>query len=195
MTKKLSEMSLEELWELFPIRLQDYNPEYKIWYQEEKEQITSTVGPEDIKRISHIGSTAVEGLVAKPIVDILLEVDSNCDIKELKSKLISAGWILMSCDENPELNLSFNKGYTPEGFAERAFHLHVRNWGDPDELYFRDYLRSNRKVAAKYGELKQKLKDKYKHNRDGYTEAKFEFINKWTQKARKKFGNRYLPVE
>ncbi|MFW6238561.1 MAG: GrpB family protein, partial [Halanaerobiales bacterium] len=55
--------------------------------------------------------------------------------------------------------------------------------------------RSNRKVAAKYGELKQKLKDKYKHNRDGYTEAKSEFIKKWTQKARKKFGNRYLPVE
>lgn len=67
MEKKLSEMNLEELWELFPIILCEHNPEYKEWYSEEKDKIEKIVGVSKIDRINHIGSTAVEGLIAKPI--------------------------------------------------------------------------------------------------------------------------------
>lgn len=56
MGKALSEMTLEELWELFPIILRDHNPEYKEWYSVEKEEIIKAVGKKDIKRINHIGS-------------------------------------------------------------------------------------------------------------------------------------------
>lgn len=192
MGKVLSEMSLEELWELFPIILKEHNPAYKEWYLSEKGRIVNAIGENNIKRINHIGSSAIEGLIAKPTVDILLEINCNCDIEQIKYKLSNAGWILMSYENKPELKMSFNKGYTPNGFAEKVFHLHVRFNGDWNELYFRDYLLIHKEVAEEYGKLKQELKEQYKHNRDGYTTAKTEFIMKYTKIAREEFGNRYL---
>lgn len=193
MGKALSDMSLEELWEIFPIVLKDHNPAYKEWYLAEMDEIIRVVGTGKVLRINHIGSSSVEGLIAKPIVDILMEVSHDCDMEELKSTLCNAGWLLMSVENEPDLKMSFNKGYTPSGFAERVFHLHVRFLGDWDELYFRDYLLAHREVAEEYGKLKQRLKEQYEHNRDGYTEAKAEFITKYSKLARKEFGNRYAP--
>lgn len=193
MGKDLSEMTLEELWELFPIILTEHKPEYKEWYLEEKEKIEKIVGTNSIERINHIGSTAVKGLISKPTVDILLEVNCDTKISNLKIKLENAGWTLMAFKKEPDLEISFNKGYTPDGFARRVFHLHVRLLGDWDELYFRDFLIAHQEVAEKYGKLKQRLKEQYEHDRDGYTEAKTEFISKWTEQARKEFSKRYLP--
>lgn len=184
-------MSLEELWQLFPIILKEHNPEYSSWYLEEKESLVHIVGKNNIARINHIGSTSVKGLIAKPTVDILLEVNNDCEVEALKEKLSNNGWILMSCSNDPELRMVFNKGYTKYGFAEKVFHLHLRYFNDWNELYFRDYLRLNKEVADEYGKLKLSLKDKYEHNRDGYTEAKTEFIMKYTKVAREKFGEKY----
>lgn len=191
MAKELSEMSLEELWQLFPIILKEHNPEYSSWYLEEKESLVNIIGKNNIARINHIGSTSVKGLIAKPTVDILLEVNNDCEVEALKEKLSNNGWILMSCSNDPELRMVFNKGYTKYGFAEKVFHLHLRYFNDWNELYFRDYLRLNKEVADEYGKLKLSLKDKYEHNRDGYTEAKTEFIMKYTKGAREKFGEKY----
>ena len=85
-----------------------------------------------------------------------------------------------------------NKGYTPAGFSEKVYHLHVRALGDWDELYFRDYLRKYPKAARQYEELKRSLKEKYEHNRDAYTEAKTAFVQQYSQAAREEFGTRYL---
>lgn len=193
MGKSLSEMSLEELWELFPIILKEHNPSYKDWYLIEKEAIVNAIGRNNIKRINHIGSSAVEGLIAKPTVDILLEVDLNCDIEQVKLNLIESGWVLMTFSNEPDLKMFFNKGYTPEGFAEKVFHLHVRYIGNWNEPYFRDYLITHKEVADEYGKLKMRLKEQYEHNRDGYTDAKTEFINKYSEIARIEFRNRYMP--
>ncbi|AOT69574.1 GrpB family protein [Geosporobacter ferrireducens] len=193
MGKALSEMSLEELWQLFPIILKEHNPSYKEWYLVEKDEIVNAIGENSIKRINHIGSSAIEGLIAKPTVDILLEIDCNSDIEQIKYKLSNAGWTLMSFKNKPDLQMSFNKGYTPNGFAEKVFHLHVRFWGDWNELYFRDYLLIYKEIAEVYGKLKQELKEEYMHNRDGYTNAKTEFILKYTEIARKEFCNKYAP--
>ncbi len=67
-------MSLKELWTIFPIILKEHNSIYKKWYTEESKKIIQAVNRENITRISHIGSSAVEGLLAKPIVDILIEI-------------------------------------------------------------------------------------------------------------------------
>jgi GrpB-like predicted nucleotidyltransferase (UPF0157 family) len=93
MGKELSEMTLEELWELFPIILKDHNPEYSHWYSEEKQNLLSDLNPNDIKRMNHTGSSAVKGLIAKPTVDILLEIDNDCDIEKIKRTLADKGWI------------------------------------------------------------------------------------------------------
>ena len=74
--KSLSEMTLEELWQLFPIILSGHDPNWKKYYEEEKTLLEKSFGNLLIQ-IEHIGSTAVEGLIAKPTVDILLEVDPS----------------------------------------------------------------------------------------------------------------------
>ena len=137
---------------------------------------------QSIKSISHIGSTAVPNIWAKNIVDILLEVPEKEDLQDFNKRLLDAGYLLMFEGEN---RLSFNKGYTKDGFAEKVFHLHLRYQGDNDELYFRDYLREHPEVAKDYERLKLGLWEKYEHNRDAYTDAKSDFIRKYTQKAKK----------
>jgi len=195
MEKEISEMTLEELWELFPIVLCEYNPEYEKWYLTEKESILNNIGQKYIKRINHIGSTAVIGLLSKPTIDILLEMDHACNTEWLKNTISGMGWTLMSSGNSREMNMVFNKGYTPKGFDEKVYHLHIRYYKDWNELYFRDYLREHNEVAAEYAGLKQRLSEQYKHNRDGYTDAKTEFVNQYTSNARKCYGDRYLPIE
>lgn len=195
MKKKLSEMSLEELWELFPIILREHNPCYKKWYESEKDNILACINSEDIYRINHIGSTAVADLVAKPTVDILLELNKECHISQLITTLKDNGWTLMLSENEPKMKLSFNKGYTPDGFAERVYHLHVRYLDDWDELYFRDYLIEYPEIADEYGKLKISLLGKYEHNRDGYTKAKSDFINRYSKKAKLEYAGRYIPKE
>ena len=107
---------------------------------------------------------------------------------DYKALIINNGYICMSQSEN---GLSFNKGYTENGFAERVFHLHLRYLGDNNELYFRDYLIEHPDVAKEYEELKLKLWKQYEHNRDAYTNAKTELVNKYTKEARMLYGNRY----
>lgn len=195
MNKELSEMTLEELWELFPIILKEHNTDYKSWYKTEKQELLNFIDMKDIVRINHIGSTAVQGLIAKPTVDILLEVNKKSNIKELKDIICSKGWTLMWSQEEPYMSMVFNKGYTKEGFAEKVYHLHVRYHDDWKELYFRDYLIEHKDIADEYGRLKLGLQKKYEHDRDGYTDAKSDFIMKYTEAAREEYGDRYKPVE
>jgi len=190
--KQLSEMALKELWELFPIVLKEYNPQYNEWYEIEKQSIFSNINADNIARINHIGSSAVVGLISKPTVDILLEVVNDCDILRLIDDLIVIGWGLMKKQDEP-IKLTFNKGYTPNGFADKVYHLHVRYSGDWEELYFRDYLIEHADVANEYGILKLNLLKDFEHDRDGYTEAKSEFILKYSEMAKRDFQGKYKP--
>ncbi|WP_207667787.1 GrpB family protein [Mobilisporobacter senegalensis] len=173
--------------------LTEHNLSYKEWYEEERNNLVKIAGPNIIERINHIGSTYVENLISKPTIDILMEIRSDCDINSLQNILDKDGWVCMSYQEKPHLNISLNKGYTPKGFAEKVFHLHIRYLGDWDELYFRDYLNLHKDVANEYGDLKLTLKEIYEHNRDAYTEAKSEFILKYSNMAREESGNIYKP--
>ena len=186
MGKKLSEMTLEELWQLFPIYLAEHQPCWEEWYLEEEILLKAALS--STERISHIGSTAISSIWAKPIVDILVEIPMGRNLSDYKDLIINRGYICMSQSEN---GLSFNKGYTENGFAERVFHLHLRYAGDNDELYFRDYLIEQPDVAKEYEELKLKLWKKYEHNRDAYTNGKTELVKKYTEKAKILYRNRY----
>ena len=188
MSKKLEEMSLEELRQLFPIFLVEHSKDWEVWYEEEKRIITSLIPKEYIIRVAHIGSTAISNIWAKNIVDILIELNLETQLEEVKNILTNNGWLCMSEDLN---RISLNKGYTKHGFADKVFHLHLRIKGDNDELYFRDYLRENEDIAKEYESLKLSLWRKFEHNRDGYTDAKTGFIKKYTQIARQSYGVRY----
>lgn len=180
MGKELSEMTLEELWELFPIFLVEHNDEWKDSYREIENFLQTILSDCHVDRISHIGSTAISGIWAKNIIDVLVEVSPGGDIVNVADIMKQNGFIVMSVDEQ---RISLNKGYTKDGFADKVYHIHLRYTGDNDELYFRDYLNEHPDVAKEYEALKLDLWSKYEHNRDAYTEAKTDFISKWTKEA------------
>ena len=172
-------MTLEELWELFPIFLTPHKPYWSNWYQEEREQLKRLLAP--ATQYYHIGSTAINDIWAKPIIDILIVVKNKIDLKNIAAILQRNGYIVMS---QTDKRISLNKGYTPDGFAEKVFHLHLRLEDDIDEIYFRDYLNAHPDVAKEYEKLKLQLWKEFQHNRDAYTQAKTQFINKYTQLAK-----------
>ena len=179
MSKPLSEMTLEELWQLFPIFLTEHQDCWADWYREEESLLREILGPEPV--LSHIGSTAVKGIWAKPIVDILIEAPDRTALGAAKDALKAAGYLCMADSGD---RVDFNKGYTPEGFAQRVFHLHLRLLGDHDELYFRDYLNAHPEDAKEYEGLKLGLWKEYEHDRDEYTRQKTEFVRTRTARAK-----------
>ena len=124
MSKKLTEMSLEELWQLFPIILTEHQECCKEWYLEE-ETLLKKILPK-VQRISNIGSTAISSIWAKPIVDILVEVLKESNLFDYKDLITNNGYICMSQSKD---RISFNKGSTENGFSEKVFHLHLRYAG------------------------------------------------------------------
>ncbi len=182
----LEKLTLEKLWELFPITFIDYNDKFRDIYLEEENILNFLLG-DYIKRISHIGSTSIKNIKTKPIVDILIEIDFN-DKDTTKEILLNNGYILMNDAFD---KLSFNKGYTINGYASKVFHIHIKKYKDCDELYFRDYLNDNLQKAKEYEKLKLELYYKYKSNRDLYTEGKKEFVTEIVSLAKEKYKGRY----
>lgn len=181
--KKLTDLTLEELWQLFSIFLTEHRAEWKDWFLEEKKNLENLFKKYDVKRISHIGSTAIKNIWAKPIVDILVEIDQSENMQSVSDILESNGYICMKIESADRR--SFNKGYTSDGFAEKVFHLHLRREGDNDEIYFCDYLNAHPEIAREYEGLKLKLWKEYERDRDAYTNAKSEFVKKYTEIAKK----------
>ena len=184
MTKRLQDMTLEELWSLFPIVLTPHSARWSKWAHEEIDRLSRLLS-EYSPIINHIGSTAIPRIKAKPIVDILVEVHADTDLSRIKTIMEANGYLCMSDSEN---RVSFNKGYTPDGYAEKVFHIHVRRNGDNAEILFRDYLITHTEAAKEYERLKLSLLSKYKNNRDSYTDAKTEFVNEIIKLAESESG-------
>ncbi len=186
--KKLSEMTLEELWHLFPIQLTEHNEIWSAYYDEIKHTLEDILAGYQNIRISHIGSTAIRGIWAKPIVDVLAELDKGEEVNEAADFLSQNGFILMHKESN---RISLNCGYTEEGFADKVYHIHLRCKGDNDELYFRDYLNEFPERAKLYEQLKLSLWKQYEFDRDGYTAAKTELVSRYTKEAKERYKGRY----
>ncbi|MBQ8201896.1 MAG: GrpB family protein [Clostridia bacterium] len=181
MPRSLSDMTLAELWELFPIILTAPDPRWPTWYAAEEALLYAVLPPELSRRIRHIGSTAICGIQAKPIIDILVETAADADLAQADAFLARAGYRCMSVKPG---NRSYNKGYTVQGFAEHVYHLHLRPMGDHDEPLFRDYLNAHPEDAKAYEALKLSLWKPFEHDRDGYTAAKTDFVRQIVRRAR-----------
>lgn len=181
----MKDMTDEERAKLFPVILNEYNPAWPQWFAEEKERLIRLIGIENIIRITHIGSTAVPGLIAKPTIDVLLEIPENTDINKLIASLPGDEYICLRQQTIPSLDcIMFLKGYKQDGFAGRVYHIHVRYPGDWDEVHFCDYLIAHPEAANSYATLKQGLQEQFEHDRDGYTHAKGEFIKAVSKRAK-----------
>lgn len=187
MTSNLADMTLEELWELFPIVLVPHDDEWAEQFAEMKSRLHELLSAFQVVRISHIGSTAIPGIWAKPIVDVLIEFKEGASLEAAASNLEEDGFITMS---KSKTRISLNYGYTPTGYADKVFHIHLRQTGDNDELCFRDYLREHEEVAREYEQLKLGLWKQYEKSRDAYTNAKAKFVTTWTNLAKEAYQGR-----
>jgi len=172
------------------VTIVDYDPQWPILYQEEKRRILEAIG-HVIVAIEQVGSTAVPGLGAKPIIDIMVAVSHLADAEACIDPLQGIGY-----EYAPELEVSMpQRRYFDKGPAEARIHLHMVEltsgfW--ERHLLFRDFLRDHPEVAREYDRLKRELAAEYGSDRAGYTEAKTSFIRSVEARARTAAeGNRH----
>lgn len=142
--------------------------------------------PRHIIDIQHIGSTAIPGMLAKPVIDIQVAVDSLSAVKQAAIDALTAqGYQYWYDNPDPEC-MFFVKGMPPFG-DKRTHHVHIYELGSKlwrNKLLFRDYLRGHPKVADDYQQLKIQLMRQYACDREQYTEAKKDFVNMILQKEK-----------
>lgn len=181
--ERLNNLSEQELGMLFPVAIVDYCPGWPLSFLSEKRKLMEAFENITPFQIDHIGSTAVPGLAAKPIIDILVQVPENTDNKTIMETICHEGYHFIPRPENQPPHMMFVKGYTPMGFSGQAFHIHVRYPGDWDELCFKKFLIQHPETARQYEVLKRELAIRFKHLRDQYTKAKTSFIKAVCKKA------------
>ena len=170
------------------ISIVPYNPEWPSLFENEAKFLWSKLPKSLVIKIEHFGSTAVPGLAAKPIVDILVEVSSLEETKKQIVRLLeSEDYDYFWRTDSPPAYAWFIKRNS-EG--KRTHHIHMveadsKLW---DRLYFRDYLREFPDEAKRYEELKKFLSEKYPNDRVAYTEGKAEYVVPITERAREYYG-------
>ena len=146
--------------------------------------------------IEHIGSTAIPGIQAKPIVDLMIGVSNLKDAEEFVSPLESIGYSFWR--DNPEKNrFYFVKGLRQFGGTGRTHHIHIvertsKFW--QDHISFRNYLRANSDAAGDYQKLKSGLANKFREDREAYTDGKTEFIQRILELAGKANASTARPI-
>ena len=151
-----------------PIAIVDYDPSWPQRFEAERERISTALGAVAL-RIEHIGSTAVPGLAAKAIVDVLVTVADPDDESRFEPALVAAGY---------ELRVR-EPGHRMFRTPERDVHVHV--WASDDAevekyLRFRDRLRASALDRAAYARLKRELAQREWNDMNHYAEAKSELI-------------------
>ena len=157
----------------------EYDPEWSMRFAELGGGLRSALG-EVALRIDHIGSTAVPGLAAKPIIDVQISVASLEPVDRFRASLEGCGFVW-----RPD-NTERTKRYFRERPGDRRTHVHVRRAGSFSEqfaLLFRDYLRGHPDAAAEYGARKRELADLLATDRHTYTDAKAPIVWRIIQQA------------
>lgn len=156
-----------------PIKIVAYDPEWPARFEAERAALADAIGDFATGGIHHVGSTAVPGLDAKSIVDILVGVESLDASRPALDPLARLGYVYA-----PYLAEEMHWFCKPNP-TRRTHHLHlapVSGQRYRDELDFRDRLRANPDLAQRYAGLKRSLARRFEHDREGYTQAKAAFI-------------------
>ena len=158
-----------------PVELADYDPSWPRKFEQEKAAIADAIGRWLIGPIEHIGSTAIPGLRAKPIIDIMAPVESLSASREAVPLLTTLQYEYWPY----RADLMHWLCKPSDGF--RTHHLHLIPMGSrlwQERLAFRQYLRTNPSVASQYADLKRQLAAQYEHDREAYTDGKTEFVER-----------------
>ena len=171
-----------------------YDPAWPRMFEEEKKHLLDCLPQDLIQRIEHFGSTAIPGLAAKPIVDVLVEVASLDETKARIAPVLEAQgydyfWRATHGEDGPPFYSWFIKRNSA---GVRTHHIHMvesdfEHW---DRLFFRDYLIADPETAKEYETLKYALARNYPNDRVAYTNGKSEFVVRVTQVAKEYYRNK-----
>jgi GrpB-like predicted nucleotidyltransferase (UPF0157 family) len=162
------------------VQVRPYDPQWPVRFERERRLLQQAIGGFVIGGIHHVGSTAVSGLAAKPIIDILVGISSLDSARACIGLLAPLGYLYAPyratemywfCKPHP---------------SRRTHHLHlvpVASARYRDELRFRDYLRSHSRACTEYARLKHSLAEQFRWDRDAYTQAKTAFVEDILRRA------------
>ena len=165
--------------------VKEYNPLYPKLYNEEEKLFKKILG-KNLVHIEHIGSTSVPNLKSKPIIDILVSVNSLEEV-DLKQKEFEAiGYEYMD-----EFGIK-GRRYLRKGGNERTHQIHIFHKSDKNNLIrhiaFKNYLIKHPDIRDAYGELKENLAKKIPYDIDSYCDGKDAFIKKYEELAIEEFS-------
>ena len=156
------------------VKVEKYNPIWKEMFNQEKVNLEKAFKEVAIE-IEHIGSTSVEGLSSKPIIDIAVAVKKLSDFEKVKNCFEKGPYSIKEDSVSDEILIR-------KGSEENRTHfIHVMEIDSKryqDTIIFRNYLRNDKEVLKEYEDLKNKLAEKYADDRKLYTASKNEFIQK-----------------
>lgn len=169
-----------------PIEIVNYDPAWTGSYLSEEKVLREALAGFPGLQIEHFGSTSVPGLSAKPVIDIMVAVESRSLWPRLVAPIQGLGYAYWNANPDKQ-QMFFVKGMPPFG-DKRTHHVHVyeflgRRW--TRELAFRDHLRIHRQTARDYETLKRGLAAKFTFDREAYVEGKTAFIEKTLEKILK----------
>ncbi len=160
------------------VEIVPYDPAWPAMFSAEAERLRAVLNADTVVGIEHFGSTAVPGLAAKPIIDILIAVASLPVAKATMIEPITTlGYLYWAENTKPD-RMFFVRGLPPHG-PRRTHHVHIT---EPEgemwthRLAFRDYLRLHRDEARRYEALKRALAARFPDDREAYTDAKTAFM-------------------
>ncbi|HKN84309.1 MAG TPA: GrpB family protein [Pyrinomonadaceae bacterium] len=170
------------------IEIVDYDPLWIAAFEKEAATLHAVFGRRVVE-VHHIGSTAVPGLDAKPIIDILVVLDNTNDINSFDRAMEDVGYrVRGECLDALIPGTPGRFYFTKETNGVRSHHVHVYakgHWEILDKLAFRDYLRAHSSKAAAYGELKRRIAAQYRYDNIGYMHAKDDFVKSTVLEARR----------
>ncbi len=166
-----------------PVTVAKYNPDWVSW----SEQLCSFFEPKLIPyviRFEHVGSTAIPGMVAKPIIDFDIVIQI-ADFNEIRSRLETIGYV-----HQGNLGIPEREAFALENLELKVrlppHHLYVCNLHSKElhcHVAFRDYLREHPAEAKEYSEIKLSLVDKYGGDRESYIEGKEQLVREILDRA------------
>jgi GrpB-like predicted nucleotidyltransferase (UPF0157 family) len=162
-----------------PVEVLDYDPSWATRFLDYAARIQRVLGAVTV-RVEHIGSTAVPGLAAKPVIDVQVSVPEVAELGLYKEALELLGFLHRPHPENDEAREFFR----PPG--PRVVHVHVVGAGSVEErryLLHRDFLRAHPSVASEYGALKRRLAGQLADARQEYQLAKDPFLKQMDRNA------------
>jgi|SRR5687767_1262766 len=155
-----------------PVEVVAYDPAWPSKFEEERAVLEGLLAHWLVADIEHVGSTAVLGLAAKPVIDIMVPVESLEASRGSIEAAGRAGYIYWP------YKADVMHWFCKPSAAHRTHHLHIVPFESPlwfDRLRFRDALRSDSGLAERYAELKLQLAKRYRHDREAYTEGNTDF--------------------